>query len=357
MNNIRLGKTNLQVTNIGVGCWTIGGTFSNLGLAGGWSGVDENDARKGLIEAIKMGANLFDTADVYGFGKSERHLGWALKKAERDNIIKRENLIIATKVGYFQGCSEHPYIPLHMRHQLEMSMRNLSVDYVDIYWFHHLDFGLNNQYLEGAIDQMRNFQKKGLIRFIGLRGPHKFSPSRKKGQIKTLDTLEHFYHIADIVNPDVITLRYNALSHKYDEPCTDLFTWAIERDIGLITYKPLAQGLLLDKYDPDNPPVFCSDDHRSRKKWFGKEGLLALRKRLAIVKKEFNCVTTSDLVHLFIKYCLSRSTNVCVLVGFRDPRQIRESLSTHGQLNNEECQRLRKIFDGINEEIGNFIVP
>ncbi len=355
MDKVRLGRTNLHVGEIGIGCWAIGGPFNNMELAGGWDITDNTEEQQALIEALKLGANLFDSADVYGFGKSERELGLMLKHVEKESLAQREDIIIATKVGYFKGCAEHPYTPLHIRHQLEMSLNNLSTEYIDIYWFHHLDFGENHNLLEPALIQMRRFKDEGRVKYIGLRGPHKYSPLRAKGSKTTSESLKDFFYIADIVDPDIISLRYNVLSHKFDKSEADLFDWATKRDIGIITYKALAQGLLLDKYDPNNPPVFSSNDHRSRKAWFGSKGLSVLKSRLAIVKKEFNCNSTAELVQLFIKYNLSRSTNVCAVVGFRNLCQIRESLSTKGRLDRDQCQMLREIFEGISEEIGDFI--
>ena len=70
-----LGKTGLTVSDVGAGCWAIGGPFTNLGVDGGWSPIAESDAKEGLMEAVEMGVNLFDTADVYGLGRSERLVG------------------------------------------------------------------------------------------------------------------------------------------------------------------------------------------------------------------------------------------------------------------------------------------
>ncbi len=355
MKSRRLGRTDLMVSEIGVGCWAIGGSFTNLGLGAGWDGVTKDEPKKGLITAIEMGANLFDTADVYGFGESERLIGWLLNKTQREGITKREDIVIISKVGYFKGCASHGFDPLHMRHQLEMSLQNLKIKYLDIYFFHHLDFGLNDEYLEGAVRQMKKFKEQGLIRFIGLRGPHKFSLYRKLKQDNFDGSYDRFFQLIEIIKPDIISLRYNMITPTYDKPDSNIFKWAEERDIGVLIYKPLGQGLLLDKYDPQNPPKFSSGDHRSRKVWFGKKGLTILNSRLDQIKARFVCETTSDLVQLAIKYCLSRSKLACVLVGFRNSNQIRESLSTEGYLSQEECDYIRKVFDGVGDEIGKFI--
>ncbi len=357
MKRRRLGKTGLMVGEIGAGCWTIGGPFANLGFGGGWDGVVDEDSKEGLITAINMGANLFDTADVYGFGHSERLIGWMLEKIRKELNISREDVVICSKVGYFRGTARHGFDPLHMRHQLEMSLQNLKTGYLDVYFFHHLDFGPNDEYLDGSVEEMRKFRKEGLVHFIGLRGPHKFSPNRLRGTDSREGTYERFTELADIIDPDVMSVRYNMISPTYDSAGSDIFEWAKQRDIGILIYKPLGQGLLLDKYDPKNPPRFTPEDNRKRKAWFREEGLTILRSRLAQLKEMFHCKTTAELAQLAIKYCLSRSESACVLVGFRNPNQVRETFSTNGYLTPEEMDCIRSVFKGINEEIGKFIDP
>jgi len=355
MQRRRLGRTNLVVGEIGVGCWAIGGLTVNLGTSCGWGGVTDNDSIDGLLTAIKMKANLFDTADVYGLGKSERLLGSALRKAQENGLIKRENVIISSKVGYFRGCAPHGFDPLNMRHQLEMSLQNLDTEYIDIYFFHHLDFGSDDKYLRGAISQMQNFRDQGHIRYFGLRGPHKFSLDRQSKEIGSNSSYERFGKLAELINPDVISLRYNMISPTYDNPETDLFKWAEERDVGILIYKPLGQGLLLNKYDPRKPPKFGIGDNRLGKAWFRQRGLRILKDRLSKIGQKFECEDTRDFVKLAIKYCLSRSRTACVLVGFRNADQISQSMSTDGNLTQEECKHIKEVFEGINDEIGPFI--
>ena len=355
MNKRRLGRTNLMVGEIGVGCWPIGGPTMNLDMGAGWDNINDEDAKEALITAVNMGANGFDTADVYGLGHSERLVGWMLEKVRKEGIAKRESLTIMSKVGYFRGCAPHGYDPLHIRHQLEMSLQNLKTDFLDVYFFHHLDFGSNDEYLGGAVRQLREFKKQGYIRFIGLRGPHKFSLYRKIGREGFDGGYDRFLRLIDFIDPDIISVRYNMITPKYDKSKMDIFELAAQRDLGIMIYKPLGQGLLLDKYDPEDPPRFSQEDHRSRKPWFGEKGLKVLKGRLAKIKDRFGCETTRDLVQLAIRYCLSRSETACVLVGFRNASQLRDSLSTEGYLTESECLFIREVFDGIGDEIGEFI--
>jgi methylglyoxal reductase len=72
----RLGARGIEVSPLGIGCWAIGGEGMNLGLPMGWSTARENASLQGLFRAFELGANLFDTADVYGHGRSERLIGY-----------------------------------------------------------------------------------------------------------------------------------------------------------------------------------------------------------------------------------------------------------------------------------------
>jgi len=323
-----------------------------LGLSGGWSGASDKLSKEGLIKAIELGANIFDTADVYGFGHSERLLGWALREASKVGK-QREDFVVVTKTGYSKGCARHGFDPLHMRHQIEMSLENLKTDYIDIYFFHHLDFGKDDEYLEGAIGAMETFKNEGKIRFIGLRGPHKFSLYRGKSAGFEGD-FEKFKRLQKRVKPDIVSIRYNMITPTYDEPQKDIFSWAKNKGIGIISYKPLGQGLLLDKYNPENPPRFGIGDHRIRKAWFENRGLSILRDRMATIKSHFGIKTTRGMVQLCLKYVLSRDESVVPVVGFKNKGQIEDSLSTSGHLNQKDVSFIRNAMKGINEEIGAF---
>lgn len=97
-----LGRSNLKVSAVSLGCWAIGGPSWRDGQPVGWSGNDDNESLKGLRRAFELGINHWDTADVYGDGHSERLIGRVLKEIPRDKVI------IASKVGWFRGTAPHP---------------------------------------------------------------------------------------------------------------------------------------------------------------------------------------------------------------------------------------------------------
>lgn len=89
---------------------------------------------------LPLGVNLFDTADIYGHGRSERFVGRLVADAPRDSVV------LVSKVGYFAGTAPHGYHPLPMRHQLEQSPDNLRPEHLDAYFMHHPNFGPDDRY-------------------------------------------------------------------------------------------------------------------------------------------------------------------------------------------------------------------
>ncbi|MGH3429828.1 MAG: aldo/keto reductase, partial [Mycobacteriales bacterium] len=104
-----LSGLDAEVSAIGAGCWTIGGPATNRGVPIGWDHVDPDAAYAGLVRAYELGITLYDTADVYGLGHSERLLGRLLRIADRSSVV------VASKVGYFAGTACHTYHPTQIR--------------------------------------------------------------------------------------------------------------------------------------------------------------------------------------------------------------------------------------------------
>ncbi|MGH8904393.1 MAG: aldo/keto reductase [Egibacteraceae bacterium] len=344
----RLGSNGIEVFPLGVGCWAIGGEGVNLGLPMGWSTAEDRASLQGLLRAFELGANLFDTADVYGHGRSERLLGRFLREVPRDQAV------ITSKVGYFAGTAPSAYQPLHMRHQLEQTLDNLSTDYLDIYFLHNFDFGPDDAYLAGAIEQMQAFRAQGLVRAIGMRGPHRFAleglAAPKAGRS---DKHARFRKVFGLVQPDVLAVRYNPLTP--DGP-DDVFAWTRRHGTGVLINKPLAQGLLTGKYDPVRPPTFGPGDHRSRKRWFTPAALGVLHDGLAPLRERFGS-RPADLVRVALRYCLQHAEDAAVLVGFTTPEQVEMNFTCLGEpLTDEDVafvrtvtRRLREALDATGE--------
>ena len=315
----QLGITGITVPAIGIGCWAIGGPDNNLGMPMGWStGADEARSLAGLETAWQHGARLYDTADVYGHGRSERLLGQLVAQ------VPRHEIVLASKVGYFTGTAEHGFEPRHMRRQLEQSLDNLQTDHLDIYALHHPNFGIDDRWLRPAIDAMRTFRDQGLIRAIGMRGPHRFAldriatPPDQRG-----DKIARFRALFDEVKPDVLAVRDNILtpSHRSE----GVFSFADEHNVGILISKPLGQGLLTGTYDADVQRAFGAGDHRLRKRWFKPDAIKTINAGLDRVRAIVG-PCSEDLIRVALWGCLDRSPNAVVLVGFTNPDQVATNL-------------------------------
>ncbi len=162
MEKVRLGRTELQVSNVSLGTWSHGGPNENEGRSVGWSGFDRDVARDSLVAAAEHRITHWDTADVYGSGRSETLIGEVLKE------LSRNDLCLATKVGWDRGPHDHFYHGSWVRQQLESSLRRLGTDHVEIYYMHHCNFGPNDERLDEVMELFHRFKDEGKIRHIGL---------------------------------------------------------------------------------------------------------------------------------------------------------------------------------------------
>src|SRR5690606_7649156 len=134
-----LGRSGVEISALGMGCWAIGGPFFGPdGQPYGWGEVDDAESTRAIHAALDAGVTFFDTADVYGAGHSERVLGAALKG-------KREKAVIATKWGnlFTEGTRIMDGLdasPSYCRSACEASLKRLGVDVIDLYQFHLNDF-------------------------------------------------------------------------------------------------------------------------------------------------------------------------------------------------------------------------
>lgn len=317
----KLGKTNVEVSEISLGCWTMGGLNWVDGVPNGWADVDENEVREAIYYALDHGVNHFDNADVYGNGRAERMLARILGPRNKD-------VIIATKVGWFKGTAEHAYEPQHIRHQCEQSLINLKRDYIDLYYFHHGHFGDNDEYLDDAIDMMYRLRDEGKIRLIG-QSAYKH---------------EDFVKLIPKVKPDVIQSFASALDDRFIREGTPTQKLCKENQISFIAFGPLGQGILLGKYSKDNPPQFQPGDHRANSPRFKPDYLAKVEPKIEMLKSKFGSVLES-LARAALQYVLYHSTVAAVIPGFRNLKQVMINLSAMDKpLTDEEFNFIREVF-------------
>jgi len=307
MNYRNLGASDVKVSEVSFGCWTMGGLNWVNGQPNGWANVDETEITAAIKTGLDHGVNHFDNADVYGNGKAEQMLARVLKKLG----VKSESVIIATKIGHFPGTAHHAYEPAHIRHQCEQSLINLQRDYIDLYYFHHGWFG---EHLHAAADTMDALVKEGKVR---LKGQSAYSA-------------EDFEKAVPVVKPAVLQSWAHALDDQFIRPGSRVHTLMEKHNLSFVAFSPLAQARLLDKFDPANPPTFEPGDHRQNNKSFSPEVIAKLKPRLAQLKSRFG-ESTEALAATALNYLLANPKVCCVIPGFRNERQARCNLAGVGK--------------------------
>ncbi|ORT46794.1 aldo/keto reductase, partial [Frankia sp. KB5] len=294
------------------------------GVPIGWDGVNDAAAFDALIQAYELGVSLFDTADVYGLGRSERLVGRLL------GTVDRASVVVCSKVGYFAGTSRHPYEPAQMRHQFDTTLANLGTGYLDGYFFHSTDFGEADCYLAGAVELMNELREQGLIRGIGMRAPHAFAEQWASGDGPNVAATARWLRLFETIRPDVVTVRYNLLSPLYAADDTDIFIFARRHGVGVLIKQVLGQGLLLGSHGLDTSLTFSPGDHRTADPAFTPEARRRLAARLAPLRARFGD-SPAKLARLALRYALQHAPDAAVLVGFRNATQIRANVTCLGE--------------------------
>nr|BEK71378.1 aldo/keto reductase [Kitasatospora purpeofusca] len=290
----------LEVHPLGVGCRAIGAPRR------GRPAVTDEQWLEGLRRAAERGATLFDTADTYGAGRSERVLGRVVRELRRQGIP----LQLSSKIGQ-RGSAPHPYAGRHLIRQLEQTMDNLAVERLDLYVLPDLDFGPNDCFLGSAIEQMETLRQLGSIGAVGIRGPRAglLRPGSRK-------SIERFLQVFRLVRPDVILADFNALTPlSVIDGEEDLFAFAERSGAGVLVTTPLAGGYLAGRSD-------CWGGRRSSAAGQGLAEIL--QRAMDPLRRRFGD-RPGLLVAAALRYCLSRGQHTAVLAGFGSPDHVSQN--------------------------------
>jgi aryl-alcohol dehydrogenase-like predicted oxidoreductase len=229
------GRTGLEVSTVGFGCWEVGG---------GYGQVDEAEFGRAVGRALDLGVNCFDTAEGYGMGASERALGEALGR-------RRDEAIVVTKFG--MGYRDKPNLRDSSRGRvlasIDKSLTNLGTDRVDVYLVHWPD---RLTPFEETMAALEDVVRAGKVRFVGVSN---FKPEEIEAcmRVRRVDVAQYGWHMFD--------RRMQA----------DVFPYCEQEGIGVMAYGSLAFGLLTGTFTEDMD--FGSEDWRARQ---GKMGSIKL---------------------------------------------------------------------------------
>jgi aryl-alcohol dehydrogenase-like predicted oxidoreductase len=218
------GKTGFKTSEIGLGCWQIGGD---------WGNVSEKIAEEILESALKNGVNFFDTADVYGGGRSETIIGNFFKKHQ-------SNVFIATKVGRDSSLYPDQYTKAGVRKCIDTSLQRLCLERLDLVQLHCIPLEIM---ADGEVfEWLRGFKKEGLIKEFG-------------ASVESMDEAILCMQQEELCSLQII---FNIFRQK---PAEKVFQMANEKQIGIIVRLPLASGLLTGKLSRNS--TFAPNDHRN----------------------------------------------------------------------------------------------
>ena len=299
----KLGRSGIEVSPMGLGCWAIGGPFWAGETPQGWGEVDDEESIRAIHAALDLGITLFDTANVYGAGHSERVLARAFAGI-------RSRVVIATKFNFVfdettrQVTGSDPS-PAGIRAACEGSLLRLNTDYIDLYQFHDNDFPPDKAEL--VRETLESLVEEGKIRTYGWSTDY---PERvevfARGPKCTAVQLQ--LNVMDD-NPAVI-----ALCEKYD--------------LAALNRGPLAMGLLTDKYSTDTR--LAADDVRGKKspdwmKYFkdGKPNSEWLSKRDAV--RQILASNGRTVAQGALAWLWARSRKTLPIPGFRTVAQVKEN--------------------------------
>jgi aryl-alcohol dehydrogenase-like predicted oxidoreductase len=310
------GRTGWKVSALGFGAWAIGGA---------WGAVDDHESFAALNRAIELGVNFFDTADVYGGGRSER----LLAKLRQQH---GEKIYIATKAG--RGLNPHVaygYNRANLTGFVERSLTNLQTETLDLLQLHCPPTEV--YYTPEVFGVLDDLVKQGKIRYYGV----------------SVEKVEEALKAIEYPNVQSVQIIFNMFRQR---PSELFFEQAKQRKVGILARVPLASGMLTGKMQANT--TFAANDHRAynrsgeafdRGETFSgvdyETGLRAVEELKAI------CPSGMSLAQFALRWILMFESVTCAIPGAKRPSQVDENFSAADlePLSAERMAQVRYIYD------------
>jgi aryl-alcohol dehydrogenase-like predicted oxidoreductase len=310
-----LGRTGWQVSAVSFGGWAIGGT---------WGPVQDSDSLAALHRAVELGVNFFDTADVYGDGRSERLLGQLC----RDH---RETIYIATKAG--RRLDPHiaaGYNRQNLNRFVERSLTNLGMEALDLLQLHCPPPAV--YYMPEVFGILDDLVQAGKVRYYGV----------------SVEKVEEALKAIEYPNVHTVQIIFNMFRHR---PAELFFEQARKRRVGILARVPLASGMLTGKLRPDT--AFDRDDHRAFNRngesfdrgetFSGVDYDVGLK---AVAELEDIRPAGMSMVQFALRWILMFEAVTCAIPGAKRPSQAEENISAAdlAPLSEETMDQVRAIY-------------
>jgi aryl-alcohol dehydrogenase-like predicted oxidoreductase len=292
-----LGRTSWKVSTISFGAWAIGGT---------WGPVEDKESLSALHRAVDLGVNFFDTADVYGDGRSERLLAQLRKE-------RKEQIIIATKIG--RRLDPHVasgYNRQNLTAFIERSLKNLNTEAIDLVQLHCPPTEVF--YMPEVFGVLDDLKVTGKIRHYGV----------------SVEKVEEALKAVEYPGVQSVQIIFNMFRQR---PADLFFTEAKHRQVGILARLPLSSGMLAGKMNRQTS--FTAEDHRS----FNRHGEAFDRgETFSGVDFEIGLQAVEDLrplvpqgvsmAQMAMRWILMFDAVTCAIPGAKRPAQVEENVKT-----------------------------
>jgi aryl-alcohol dehydrogenase-like predicted oxidoreductase len=318
----KLGKSNLEVSALGMGCWAIGGpwTWAQPGQASypaGWGQMDDKESIRAIHTAVDLGITLFDTAANYGAGHSEVVLGRGL-------VGRRDKVVIATKFGHMVNEQEktvygdNEQILKNVRQDVENSLRRLQTEYIDVYQLH--EAGYDPELALRLRDELEALVAEGKIRWYGW----------------STDLVDRARIFANGPHCTSIQFRLNAVFDNAEmrHLCQEFNLAGLNKD-------PLNKGILTGKYARN--ATFPKDDIRSQVS-FEEERIVRRLQTVEALRDLFTAGGRS-MAQGALCYILGLDERMIPIPGFKSSKQVEDNAGAlaFGPMTAEEVAQVQAV--------------
>lgn len=325
-----LGKSGIEVSALGMGCWAIGGPWDWKNgddyFPAGWGITDDSESLRALKAGLDAGITFIDTAANYGAGHSEKLVGQAVAG-------KRDQVVIATKFGHV--INEHDKVVYrdidqvlpNVRQDCENSLRRLNTDYIDIYQLH--DAAYPQEMASDLMEVLEALVQEGKIRWYGW-------------------STDLVPNASVFAGGEHCTSIQFALNLAMDNP--EMRQLCSDKNLAGINKSPLSRGILTGKFSRDHS--FSDDDIRSVSFTF-TEGLGAERMEVLDAAREILTANGHTLPQACLAYIWALDENMVPIPGFRTVAQVEENAKAMelGPLSQEQVSEVKEIVSQIVEEV------
>ncbi|MCC3160793.1 aldo/keto reductase [Hymenobacter sp. 15J16-1T3B] len=317
MEYTRLGRTGLKVSRICLGCMTYGEPTDRWPWA-----LREEESRPFIKQALELGINFFDTADVYSNGASEEVLGRAIR-----DMAKRDELVIATKVYNPMGPdpNNRGLSRKHIMAAIDASLKRLGTDYVDLYQIHRWDY---HTPIEETLEALHDVVKAGKVRYLGASSMYAWQFAQA-------------LYLADKHNWTRFVSMQPHYNLVYREEEREMLPLCQDQQIGVIPWSPLARGLLSGKRRREG-----NETERARTDAFAKS-LYSRDDDFQVADRVTELAEARGLpaAQIALAWLLAKPAVTAPIVGASKPGHLQDAVAAlQVKLTGQEIKRLEELY-------------